>query len=676
MPIFLLSLIFALTAWLPVLAAEPGQLVIKADKVSHEQNNDVINASGNVEIDWSGSKLYADMAEYYRGKGTVTAKGAVKLLKGSDTLSGESAEFEVASKTGVINNGTIFIKSNNLHLNGSKIEKTGDQDYRIKDATITSCDGDKPSWKFRVEDLKMTVDDFAYGKNALFYLSDIPVLWLPYLIYPAKTERQSGFLIPTVGNSSKKGAFLEIPYYWAPSPSVDMTMTADLQSKRGMGVALEHRYLGLDKGHGLSKGYLIYDTDKEKFRGDLEMKQQTNFTENTYWRADVSLTLDRDFFRDYGVMSGDYNRQYLGATAFLTHKSGDLLLSGGVDYLNNLDAPNNSATLQKLPFLTFNGTGTELPGTPLYYSFATAATNFTRDTGDRGQRLQLAPRLLLPLKSGDLFYGSVWGGYNQRFYSADASGEANGSSKLGLLEGGAVVRTELARVYDSPLPEFGKIKHSITPEISYSVAEKHNQNDLPFFDYDDRVVGGQLLTLSLLNRLTGRFVKGEQTEYRDLARFSVSQGYQLSGERRDLLVLVDYGRPFTDTRLLLELFPAPDWRLYTDNRISPYNGNVTNSSLTTEVSDAKGSRASLGYHHAERVLDYIEGKVSYAEFKPYTLAATGRYSFDRPGYLETLYSLEYKHQCWGVIFSYRDRIDNKEFSFTFNLSGLGNFKLL
>jgi LPS-assembly protein len=231
-------------------------------------------------------------------------------------------------------------------------------------------------------------------------------------------------------------------------------------------------------------------------------------------------------------------------------------------------------------------------------------------------------------------------------------------------------------VYAAQFGDIERVRHLVTPEIAYSLTETRNQNDLPLFDYNDRVVGGQLVTFSLANTLIGRSTLETVPRYRDLMRFTASQGYQLSGGRRDLLVQVDYDRPFTDTRLMLELFPRTDWRLFSDNRISPYNGRVTNSSLGAEAGDPKGTRAAINYHYAENMLNYIEGKIAYADFKPYTVSASGRYSFDRPGYLETLYSLEYKHQCWGVILSYRDRVDNKEFSFTFNLSGLGNFKLL
>jgi LPS-assembly protein len=383
------------------MAAESAVL-LRADRLSHDQGDDVVRASGNVEMAWAGAHLYAAMASYWREKGLVVAEGGVKLNKNGDTLSGERVEFQLDSQKGTIDKGELFLKQQNIHLGGEKIEKTGEQDYRIKNGTITSCDNPSTGWKFKVEDLKLTLDEFATGRNAVLYLADVPAFWLPYFVFPAKTERQSGFLIPTAGNSSKKGVFLDIPYYFAPSPSMDMTLTADLQSKRGAGLAIEHRYLGENKGQGLSHGYLIYDQEQNKFRGDIEIKQQHNFSTDTYWRADVSYALDRDYFRDYGTMSGEYNRQYLETMVFLSHRKSDLLFTAGADYLNNLDVPNNSTTLQSIPFATANGTGSPLPGTPLYYSFTAAAANFDRDSGWRGQRVILSPQLSLPLMPGRL----------------------------------------------------------------------------------------------------------------------------------------------------------------------------------------------------------------------------------------------------------------------------------
>ncbi len=678
-------LLLALSGARALAAGSPAgqdQIIMRADNLKHEQEGDVMTASGTVELEWGGSRLYADMAKYYRDKGVVEAVGKVRLLKDDDILTGDSAWLNLESQSGVVTNGTIFIKKNNLHLAGKSIEKSGEQEYRLERGTITSCDAEKPSWSFRVDDLKLTIDDFAFGKNAFFYLGDLPVFWFPYLIFPAKTERQSGFLIPKIGYSQKKGAFIEVPYYWAVTPSQDITSTLQLESKRGLGVELEQRYLSSNKGQGKSRGFLFYDWEQQRFRGDLELKQQLNFSEQTYWRADINMTLDRNFYRDYGTASGDYNRQYLHSTAFLSHSSDSILATAAVDYLTNLNSTgNNSSTLQKLPYLSITGSGERLVSSPFYYSFVSSLTHFEREQGARGERLILAPELTLQGAVTDAISGRVRLGYSQFAYNAEDTGitngvNASGSSANGVVQAAASVQTGFSRIYESSSGDYSRFRHLVVPEIGYSVTEKKSLNNIPFFDYDDRPVGGQLLTLSLNNVITGKSIQGDSALYRDLLRFSVTQGYQLSGERRDLLLLVDYHRPFTDTAFVAELFPLPDWRLFTDNRISPYNGNVTNSSLGVEVGSPLGTRAALDYHHAEAKLDYIEGKATYADFKPYLMSASARYSFDRPGFLETLYSLEYKHQCWSLLLAYRDRIDNKEFTVTFGLSGLGMFRVL
>ena len=655
--------------------AEETPVTLRADSLTYDRKDDLVQASGKVEMLWSGAHLYADIARYWREKGLVTAQGDVRLDRGDDTFSGDRVELSVDDKKGVIHKGRMFIKQQNIHVNGDRFEKTGDQDYRVKNASITTCENPSSGWQFRVEDLELTVDGFATGKNARLYLADTPVFWLPYFVFPAKVERQSGFLFPSFGNSSKKGVFIEIPYYFAISPSMDLTLSADLQSKRGAGLGFEHRYLGVNEGYGTSRGYVIYDQEQSRVRGDLELKQQYNFSQNTYLRADVSQTLDRAFFSDYGTMSGDYNRQYLQSLAFMSHTAGSSLFTGGIDYINNLDAPDNKNSLQSLPFATFNATGSPLLKSPLYYSFAAHATNFEQVTGWRGQRLTLAPALSLPVSTG-FASGVMSAGYEERLYSADNGSSSGESKNRGVARFDASVESSFARVYDSRLFGMERVRHSLTPRLSYSLIEKKNQDDLPFFDYNDRLPGGGMVNLSLHNTITGRSSSPNGQEYRDLARFSLSQGYQSSGTRRELLALVDDGRRFTDTRLVAELFPMPLWKIYTDDRISPYSGTVTNAAVGTELGKREGTSASLEYRHAEGLLDYISGRVKYADFRPFVLGVEGRYSMDRAAFLETLYSVEYKHQCWSLTLSYRDRLDNREFSFSFNLSGLGNIKLL
>ena len=135
-----------------------------------------------------------------------------------------------------------------------------------------ACDGPAPSWKFTARDLDVTVEDYARGKDAVFYVADIPVFYTPYIAFPVMRERQSGFLIPRIGSSSIKGFYLDIPYYWAISPSQDVTFDVDGQTKRGAGIGVDYRYLRPKGSDGQFRGYLIYDTQRDLERGYVIIK--------------------------------------------------------------------------------------------------------------------------------------------------------------------------------------------------------------------------------------------------------------------------------------------------------------------------------------------------------------------------------------------------------------------
>jgi LPS-assembly protein len=50
-------------------------------------------------------------------------------------------------------------------------------------------------------------------------------------------------LIPSVGYSNEGGAEITLPFFWAISENMDATFSLDYRSKRGIGEALEYRYI-------------------------------------------------------------------------------------------------------------------------------------------------------------------------------------------------------------------------------------------------------------------------------------------------------------------------------------------------------------------------------------------------------------------------------------------------
>jgi LPS-assembly protein len=654
-------------------ALQTGGVTIKADTIAYDRKTDTYRAVGNVQLGWDGVTLTADRALLSEAGNEAVAEGGVRLVKGGDVLRSERIRVNLLTEQGEVTNGDLFVKKSNFYIRGNKIMKVGENDYHLERGSFTSCDGDPPSWKFTASDLDVTIEDFARGRNALLYIKGIPVFYTPYLIFPVKRERQSGFLFPRIGSSTKKGFNLDIPYYWAISPSQEATFDLDIQSKRGAGTGLEYSYLRPHGSIGNVQGYHIYDANLGKGRTNLVVHQQEWFSPTLAFKSDVDLVTDHAFYRDFAEASGEYNRQVLDSSVSLTKNWQNYSLAGEVRYLDNLEASSNRGTQQKLPTIGFTALRQRLPGIPLYLGLDSSFVDFYHEDGINGQRLDFHPlaAIYYPLPVGlDV---SARGGYRQRFYNAYGGTPGNGAYGVGLADAAATVATSFARVFDAHLGTMSRVRHTLVPEAGWAFVQEKSQSNLPSFDFDDRVLGQTMTTWALTNYLTGKFQDGDTPpSYRDLLSLRVSQGYQLSGARRDLLTLVDEGRRLTDLRLEADFTPLNELALFTDSRYNPYRSRLSTVATGFDLKDGRGDTTGLAYRFSREEVEYLEGKVGVSLVKPYVFNYTGRYSFDRGGFLESYYALEYRHQCWSVIFTYRDRSDDRSFIVNVSLGGIGS----
>jgi LPS-assembly protein len=210
------------------------------------------------------------------------------------------------------------------------------------------------------------------------------------------------------------------------------------------------------------------------------------------------------------------------------------------------------------------------------------------------------------------------------------------------------------------------------PEVNYTWVPEKNQDRLPSFDSLDRVVHQNIIYYSLANYLTAKYQREEDDPvYRDLLYFKLTQGYELSGTRQDLLTLVDERRPFTDIIFESRVNPTERISLAFDGRYNHYDNIITTFVATGAFSDRWGDTASIAYRYAKDQVEYMESALVLSYFKPFAFTYQSRYSFDKHDFLENLYTLEYRHQCWSVMLSYRERPDNNEFLIGFTLYGVG-----
>ena len=297
---------------------------IMADEISHDQQTDHYIASGHVTISKEARQLSADFVRFDHRAMMAYARGHVMMTAGDDVLTGSSLEMNLASEIGTLYEGTIFIKENHFYIRGDKLQKVGEKTYAADTASVSSCDGEVPDWKITGKNMTVTIEGYGTVHHAALWAKQVPVLYSPYLIFPAKTERQSGLLVPETGYSERNGFQFSQPFYWAINDQSDATFNFEHIANRGEKTGVEYRYV-LDAG---SKGIVMADylhdrqvddgtgawgyTDDNVLRTNLDrywfrMKHNQAFSSGFTAKLDLDIVSDQDYLREFRSMYMGYD---------------------------------------------------------------------------------------------------------------------------------------------------------------------------------------------------------------------------------------------------------------------------------------------------------------------------------------------------------------------------------
>jgi LPS-assembly protein len=676
----LLILLACLLLPVAVCRAE-DDMTIRADAMSNSQDDNIVTADGNVRVEWGAMTMTSRRAIYNRETRIINAYGDVVITKGDDILRGESATWDLNSGRGELFKGAANRTDSSLSLTGDRIIRNEDRTLVLNGTQFTTCDSPNPSWKLSADKLDVDLDGYAVGRNIIFYVKDTPVMYLPWFAFPATRDKKSGVLFPDIGYSKKRGAQLDLPLYWVISPSQDATFDLDMQTKRGVGLGMDYRYLRKRGSEGDLYGYLIYDTKESRWRGQLTQMHREIFSPDMNLRTSVNLTTDHDFRSDFDVKSGVYNSQSNDTIVNALKSWQQYALNATLRYSQDLYADNNRDTLQTLPSIGLSAVRQEILSTPLYFDLDATASNFQRDNGPDGQRLYAFPRVSLVTGLPGYLNATVYAGLHLRGYTTSDipdSSDVKESTAIMMPEAGATLSASFSRVYDIDGEHLKKLRHELTPEIAYRYSPHRDQSRLPSYDYDDRILHQNVVYYGVTSTLSGRFQNNESTEYRDISRIRLMQGYSIDGTRREELTMADNSHDASDLILESETWLHPQVRLLFDARYDFHDNHLSSADPGLEFDDKRGNSAGISYRMTRNDVDsatqveYLEARLSTKHFNPWTFGYSTRYSFDKSGFLESVYSAEYRHQCWSVTMAVHQRSGNPSFSINFNLAGLSD----
>jgi LPS-assembly protein len=421
---------------------------------------------------------------------------------------------------------------------------------------MTVCDPGRPVWKFYAPSATIRLQKSVHLENGNFRVLSVPVLYLPYATIPAEQHRQTGFMIPDLGNTSQKGYVLGDAFYWAPLDWLDVTLHADDYTKRGWSQRAELRMRPWENAQFDASYFGVIDRGLEQASGPA-IRQGGHETKLLFtsllpggWRAVAdldqltSLTFRLAWFETFTQAVNSEVRN----TAFLTNNfRGFSLNVAALSYQNYLSAsPQTSITLRTAPEVRFSSVDQQFFNRlPFYFSFdaftgavhrAEGVTPF--ETPGFVERSELAPSVAMPLHFGQWLDVTPSFTFRSTYYGGQLQ---NGAF---LLEG--LFRNTEEFSLDMRLPVFERVwgdgetkwKHAIEPYVVYRYVNGANDfGRFARFDEDE--------TLTDTNESTGSRSAFSVAGDRAAARSSSPGGWC----RNTSLIPRSAARSFRDSRM-------------------------------------------------------------------------------------------------------------------------------
>lgn len=711
-----------------------GRGIAELEAKQQRKEGDVFIAEGDVDIRYQNLRLRADHVEYNAATQEALARGHVQFDYNSQHLDADQARYNLRTGKGIFHhvrgavrierrpNSALLVTPNPLSFEAEEVERLDERTYKIRKAAVTVCAPDRPTWKFYAPRATLTLDRKVALVNANFRLFRVPLLYLPYATAPAgRRVRQSGFLLPDVGNTSRKGFVLGGSYYWAPAEWADLTVGAQLMSRRGWSQTAEFRARPWENLHIEGKYFGVVDRGLRNSagvrvpQGGHRARAELDSLLPGGWRAvaDINQLTSLTFRLAFAETFGEAIDAEVRTAAFATNNFRGFSLSfAALNSKNFLSLPTDTTpetavTLRSAPGARFSSVDLPLSRRwPIYVGFHVFADAVHRsdpilDTPAAVQRTEIAPRVTLPLHWGR------WLGATSTFlvrttrYGAQLSPSGVVSQPVRRTTGEIAVDmrpASFARIWEHPE---AKWKHTIEPQVTYRYVNGVNQfGRFLRFDENDTLTDTNEFEYSLTQRVYRRAGEGQAEE---LVTWRVAQKYYFDPNfggalvpgRRNVFQALDSiaAFAFADTPrrfspIISDLRVTPGGRYDAQFRVDydPPRGKVTALGTLLRVHPYRETFVTLAHFamRSDPVLqprfNQIRALVGYGELNRRGWNASFGFGYDiRQKFLQNqLVQVSYNGSCCGIAFEYRRlalgpvRTEN-QFRVALNIANIGTF---
>ena len=542
----------------PVAQKEPESMLnIRAD--SQEKDKNLYHLRGHVEVTYQDTNLTADEATYDTVTGDITARGHVIYTDPDAHLEAEEAQYNVLTRKGtylkvrgffrasVRPRPRMLVTENPFYLQARKVEQLDRDTYVVHGGRLSSCECESKGWSVAASRARVKVGDKVVARGDVFRLVRVPLFYFPVFVSSiSRIPRQTGFLLPHIGNSSQKGLIVGGGFFWAINPSADLLLGVENYSIRGLSGSGRFRarpsptseirvdYYGVnDKGSGPAR--------QSRAPGDSlrAVGQAKDLGHGFRGVVDVDYITSLAFRQTFSDNFTQAVTSELHQTGFLTKSfdaySLNFYASRYQNFLTATRVPGNSIIIRQTPSVSFSGTDQQVGRAPLYFSFDASAAGMGRtepsfQTPALSERLDFHPTLTLRSRPLWGFHLTPSTGLRLTRYGTSLRPDRSPLSRF-VGEASLDLRPpSLEKIFPRPFRGY-KFKHVVESEVRYSLVRAQDAGDLQDvvrFDQTDILAETNEVEYSLTNSLfTRKEVEGsgETPRARELLSLRLSEKY-------------------------------------------------------------------------------------------------------------------------------------------------------